>query len=64
MTMALTEYLLEHDTVIQGLAGGTLLLVALAAYWWSKPRASWRDFGTMSRDWIQHRDRHRELPPR
>lgn len=59
MTMALTEYLLEHDTVIQGLAGGTLLLVALAAWWWSKPRPSLRDLGTMSRQWVLHRDRFR-----
>jgi hypothetical protein len=55
----MTMFLLEHDTVIQGLAGGTLLLVALAAYWWSKPRASLRDLGTMSSKWVLSRDRFR-----
>ena len=60
----MSAWLLDHDVVIQWCAAGTLLVFAGLAWWWSRDRPSLRELGTMSRDWIQHRDRHRELPPR
>jgi hypothetical protein len=60
----MATWLLDHDTMIQLLAAGTLLGVCAAAYWWSKPRHSLHELGTMSVKWLsdkrifRYRDHH------
>jgi len=56
----MSEWLLDHDVVIQGCAAGTLLLFAGLAWWWSKDRCSLRDLGAMSTKWLTDRQLFRK----
>jgi hypothetical protein len=56
----MVEWLLAHDWAIQALAGVTLILVAGICWWVGRPdRPSLHDLGSMSRQWLGHRDRFR-----
>jgi hypothetical protein len=61
MRKGMTEWLLQHDSFIQGVAAGTLLLVAGFAWWWSRDdRPSLHELGTMSTKWLTDRQLFRK----